>query len=373
MEKRKMEKINEEVSILGFGCMRFPQTKEGKIDREKSQIMLDTAIESGVNYIDTAYVYHDGESESFLGDALKKHDRSKLKIATKLPVWLVNNFDDADRLFKEHCDRLQTDYIDFYLLHALNRHSWNRLKKQNLLDWALKLKNDGKIKHLGFSFHDEYEVFEDIIKSFDWDFCQIQYNYMDKDEQAGDKGYELAKELNIPLVIMEPIKGGALANLPDSFTEIFKKVDSESSNASWALRWVASHSNVKVVLSGMSTLEQVKDNIKTFENFKLIDIEESEAIKKVSEEFKKRVKNGCTECGYCMPCPNGVFIPRNFNLWNQLAMFNNPIAVKYQWMDIEKEQGAGNCIECGECEPKCPQKISIIEDLKKVNAEMQNL
>lgn len=373
MEYRKLEKLGVEVSLLGFGCMRFPLTQDGKIQQDEAQKMLDLAIESGVNYIDTAYVYHGGESESFLGKALKKHDRSKINLATKLPVWEVKTLEDADRLFNEQCEKLQTDYIDFYLLHALNRHTFKKLLSQNVIEWAMKLKEQGKIKYLGFSFHDEYNVFEEIIKAHDWDFCQIQYNYMDQNEQAGTKGYELAESLGIPMVIMEPIKGGALANLPDSFTEIFKKVNPDYSNASWALRWVANHPNVKVVLSGMSTYEQVEDNLKTFETFKPINEKEAEAIKLVSDEFRKRVKNGCTECGYCLPCPNGVFIPRNFNIWNQLAMFKNPTAVKFQWADLEESQKAGSCVECGECESKCPQKISIIENLKEVAKEMAAL
>jgi len=373
MEYRKMEKLGVDVSLLGFGCMRFPLGEGGKIDESEAQKMLDLAIESGVNYIDTAYVYHGGESEKFLGKALKKHDRSKLHIATKLPVWMVKTLDDADRLFKEQCDRLQTDYIDFYLLHALNRHTFKNLQSQKVIEWAMKLKKEGKIKNLGFSFHDGYDAFEEIIKAHDWDFCQIQYNYMDQNEQAGTKGYELAESLGIPMVIMEPIKGGALANLPDSFTEIFKKINPDASNASWALRWVASHPNVKVVLSGMSTFDQVTDNLKTFNNFKPIDSEEAVAIKQVSEEFRKRVRNGCTECGYCLPCPNGVFIPRNFNIWNQLAMFKSSMAVEFQWADLPEEQRAGSCVECGECEAKCPQKISIIENLKQVAKEMAAL
>lgn len=373
MEYRKMEKLGLDVSLLGFGCMRFPLAEGGKIDQAEAQKMIDKAIESGVNYIDTAYVYHGGESEKFLGNALKKHDRSKLYIATKLPVWEVKTLDDADRLFKEQCNRLQTEYIDFYLLHALNRHAFKTIQSLKVIEWAMKLKEQGKIKYLGFSFHDGYDAFEEIIKAHDWDFCQIQYNYMDQNEQAGTKGYELAESLGVPLVIMEPIKGGALANLPDSFTEIFKKVNTEESNASWALRWVASHPNVKVVLSGMSTYDQVTDNLATFENFRPINEAEETAVKQVSDEFRKRVKNGCTECGYCLPCPNGVFIPRNFNLWNQLAMFKSPVAIKFQWEDMDDKQKAGNCVQCGECEPKCPQKISIMDNLKEVAKELNSL
>lgn len=373
MEYRKMGVSQKDVSLLGFGGMRFPVNEDGSIDELEAEKMLDRAYNSGVNYFDTAYIYHGGASEPFMGKVMKKYDRSSFNLATKLPVWMVKNTEDADRIFKDQCEKLQTDYIDFYLLHALNSHAWENVKKQGILEWAVNLKREGKIKNLGFSFHDGFPAFEKIITSHDWDFCQIQYNYMDQNEQAGNKGYELAEKLGIPLVIMEPVKGGSLANLPDSFSEIFRSVDSSASNASFAFRWVGSHPNVKVVLSGMSTMEQVEDNIKTFSDFMPIDEEDENAIQLVSEEFRKRVKNGCTECFYCIPCPNGVLIPRNFNLWNQLAMFKEPTAISFQWFELPEEQRAGNCVECGECETKCPQKISIMQDLKEVAMEMGKL
>ena len=211
MEKRKMEKLGIETSLLGFGCMRFPKRADGEIDEEQAQKMLDRALEAGVNYIDTAYPYHDGKSEPFVGRALKKHDRSSYYLATKLPVWLVNSVEDAERIFAQQLERLQTDYIDFYLLHAMNKGMWDKMLKLGVVDFCQRLKDEGKIRYLGFSFHDSYEVFEEMIGAHDWDFCQIQLNYMDAEEQAGMKGYLLTEQKQIPLVIMEPVKGGSLA------------------------------------------------------------------------------------------------------------------------------------------------------------------
>lgn len=211
MEKRKMEKLGIETSLLGFGCMRFPTTPEGGIEEKEAERMLDRAISAGVNYIDTAYPYHDGESEPFVGRALKKYDRSSFYLATKLPMWAVNSLDDAKRIFAEQLERLQVEYVDFYLLHALDKSKWDKAKELGIVEYCENLKKEGKIRYLGFSFHDSYDVFEEIITARAWDFCQIQYNYMDTQEQAGDKGYALSEKLGVPMVIMEPIKGGSLA------------------------------------------------------------------------------------------------------------------------------------------------------------------
>ena len=238
MEKRKLEKLGIETSLLGFGCMRFPTTPDGKIDEAEAERMMDKAIASGVNYIDTAYPYHNGESEPLVGKVLKKYDRSSFYLATKLPLWAVKSVDDAKRIFEEQLQRLQTDYIDFYLLHAVNKEKWEEMKALGVVDYCAKLKEEGKIRYYGFSFHDDYEVFDEIIRYRDWDFCQIQYNYMDTEEQAGDKGYALAESMGIPLVIMEPIKGGSLANFSDDINAKFREMDPDKSIASYALRWV---------------------------------------------------------------------------------------------------------------------------------------
>lgn len=370
MEKRKLEKLGIETSLLGFGCMRFPTNAEGKIDEARAQEMLDKAIASGVNYIDTAYPYHNGESEPFVGKALQKYDRSSLYLATKLPVWLVKSVEDADRIFKEQLDRLQTDYVDFYLLHAMNKARWDEMVALGVVDFCEKLKAEGRIKYLGFSFHDSYAAFEEILCARDWDFCQIQLNYMDVNEQAGLKGYRLTEERNVPLVIMEPIKGGSLAVFADDITDKLRALDDRASTASFALRWVGSLPNVKVILSGMSTMEQVEDNLHTFTEFKPLSEQEKQTIDEVVEILNSRVQNGCTGCGYCMPCPAGVNIPANFSAWNTYHMYQNYNVVGWKWEhEIGDKAQAKNCIKCGKCEAQCPQKLAIRADLEKVQAD----
>ena len=371
MEKRKMEKLNIETSLLGFGCMRFPTTPDGEIDEPAAEKMLDKAIAEGVNYIDTAYPYHGGKSETFVGRVLQKYDRGSFYLATKLPVWLVNTLEDVDRLFEEQLKKLQTDYIDFYLLHALGKERWDKMKEIGCLEHLEKLRAAGKIKYIGFSFHDSYEVFEEIINYRDWDFCQIQLNYMDTNEQAGLKGYELTAEKKIPLVIMEPVKGGSLAVFAEDIMTKFREIDAESSAASFALRWVGSLSNVKVILSGMSSMEQVKDNLNTFRAFKPLSEKEQETIAQVKDTLCSRVQNGCTGCRYCMPCPAGVDIPGCFRTWNTYHMYQNYNTVSWSWEnDLGDKKQAKNCVKCGKCEQVCPQKLSIRDDLAKAQADL---
>ena len=327
MEKRKLEKLGIETSLLGFGCMRFPTLPDGKIDEAEAERMLDKAIASGVNYIDTAYPYHNGESEPLVGKVLKKYDRSSFFLATKLPLWAVNSVDDAKRIFEEQLQRLQTDYIDFYLLHAVNKEKWDAMKELGVVEYCAKLKEEGKIRYYGFSFHDDYEVFDEILHYRDWDFCQIQYNYMDTQEQAGDKGY--------------------------------------------ALRWVGSHPNVKVILSGMSTMDQVEDNLKTFQDFSPLSEAEDKEIESIVTELRSRVQNGCTGCRYCMPCPAGVNIPGNFKVWNDYHMYRTYDHVKWSWeKELKEEEKAKNCIKCGKCETLCPQKLSIRDNLVQVQKDL---
>lgn len=371
MEKRKLEKLGIETSLLGFGCMRFPTTPDGKIDEPEAEKMLDKAIASGVNYIDTAYPYHNGESEPFVGKTLKKYDRDSFFLATKLPVWLVNSVDDAKRIFEEQLERLQTDHIDFYLLHALGKERWEAIKEQGILDFCEQMRAEGKIRYLGFSFHDDYDVFEEILTYREWDFCQIQYNYMDTGEQAGDRGYALAEKLGVPMVIMEPIKGGSLAGFSEDINARFAAMDPDSSIASFALRWVGSHPNVKVILSGMSTMKQVEDNLNTFGEFRPLSDGEKAEIEDIVKELRSRVRNGCTGCRYCMPCPAGVDIPANFRVWNTYHIYRTYDHVKRAWEnDIKDEEKAKNCVKCGKCEKLCPQKISIRDNLVCVQNDL---
>ena len=371
MEKRKLQKLGIETSLLGFGCMRFPLTPEGKINETESQKMLDKAIASGVNYIDTAYPYHGGESESFVGKALKKYDRSSYFLATKLPLWKVNTLEDVDMIFQEQLAKLQTDYIDFYLMHAINKERFANMLKIGCIEKLEQMKAEGKIRYLGFSFHDDYETFEKVLNYRDWDFCQIQLNYMDANEQAGLKGYQLAEEKGVPVVVMEPVKGGSLAAYAEDITGRFRSLDPEASVASFAMRWVGSLPNVKVILSGMTTMEQVEDNLKTFSSFRPLSEKEHREIDEIVKLINSRVQNGCTGCNYCMPCPAGVNIPMNFRVWNTYHMYQNYGMVERRWEDeLGDAAQAKNCVKCGKCEQACPQKLSIREDLAKVQTDL---
>ena len=371
MEKRRFAKLGIDVSLLGFGCMRFPTGADGKIDQQQAEEMMDKAIQNGVNYIDTAYPYHNGESETFVGKVLKKYPRDSFYLATKLPTWFINTVEDVDKYFNEQLQKLQVEYFDFYLIHALNKGSFEKMVQIGCVKRLEELKAAGKIRFLGFSFHDGYEAFEEILNYRDWDFCQIQLNYMDIDEQAGMKGYKLAEEKGIPLTIMEPVKGGSLASFGDDIMEVFHEVRPGASAASFALRYVATLPDILTVLSGMSNMEQVEDNLKTFTDFVPMEEKEYRAIDKVKAIMNSRIQNGCTGCRYCMPCPFGVDIPGNFSVWNRYHMYQNYYVVNWQWENMGKDgKQAKNCKECGKCEKICPQHLPIRADLKKVQEDL---
>ncbi len=374
MEYREMKKDGIKPSLLGFGCMRFPLLENGKIDRVQSEAMMDVAIKAGVTYIDTAYPYHEQESELFVGEVMKKYPRDSFYLATKCSLWYIDSHEDAIKMFENQLERLQVDYVDFYLLHSLSKELWDKVLRLDVLSYLLEKKKQGKIRQLGFSFHDEYEVFEEIIRYTDWDFCQIQLNYIDTEIQAGMKGYALAKELGIPLVIMEPIKGGTLARLSEDMEEKFKQIHPDWSLSSWALRWVASLDNVKVILSGMSTMEHVTDNLNTFTDFTVLNDVEQATVSEVAHMIHSRKKNGCTGCNYCMPCPFGVNIPRNFRIWNDYGVFGDIKKAKARYFThCPPEQRSDMCQWCGACEPLCPQSIPIREDLKRMTEEINQL
>jgi uncharacterized protein len=371
MEKRKFEKLGIQTSLLGFGAMRLPVTADGKIDEPLAEKMIDKAIAAGVNYIDTAYPYHNRESEPFVGKVLNKYARDSYYLATKLPQWFVNSLDDAKRIFNEQLARLDKEYVDFYLIHALNGPAFDKMVSLGVVTYLEELKAQGKIKFLGFSFHSTYEDFEHILTYRDWDFCQIQYNYMDTEEQAGDRGYALAEKLGIPLVIMEPVKGGALAVLSPDLDQKLKTLNPTATPSSYAFRWVGSHPNVKVILSGMTSMEQVEDNLHTFEHFKPLSDSERSVLKEIRSIMESRNGNGCTGCRYCMPCPSGVDIPACFKAWNKYRMYQNYMSVQFEWEHVIKAENKPDaCIQCGTCETLCPQHLNIREDLEKVQAEL---
>lgn len=359
--------LNNNVSLLGFGCMRFPTTKDNKIDEDKASEMLDYAISHGVNYLDTAYPYHNGDSERFLGRYIKKYDRKSFYLASKFPIWLANKKEDIRKLFFEQLDKLQVSYLDFYLVHAMNKDRLEKLKELNLFEELNKLREEGYIRYIGFSFHDEYNVFEEILTSYPWDFCQIQYNYLDTDIQAGDKGVALATKLNIPLIIMEPLKGGNLSNFAPNINELFYKLDKNKSISSYAFRFLYSKKIIKVILSGMSSLDQVKDNIDTFSNMSVLNEAEEELLLKVKDLELKKLKIPCTNCKYCLPCPFGVNIPLNFKIYNDYFKYNNLVVTKQEYSHLNEKEKSINCKNCKSCLNKCPQHLNIPEFLKEIS------
>lgn len=372
---RKFGKTNEEVSILGFGCMRLPLLPGGdatQIDEEQAIKLVRHAIDEGVNYIDTAYPYHGtgmgqgGQSEPFVGRALKDGYREKVKLATKLPSWLIKTREDMDKYLNEQLERLQTDHIDFYLVHAIGAHTWTTLKEAGVAEFLDQALRDGRIKHAGFSFHDKLDLFKEIVDYYDWSFCLIQYNYLDEGFQAGKEGLQYAHQKGLGIAIMEPLRGGKLANsIPDDVQTVFDQGDVQRTPAEWALRWLWNQPEVSVILSGMGSMEQVTQNIKSASDAEpnSLSPQEVELLDQVKRVFKEKIKVNCTTCGYCLPCPVGVNIPGNFTFYNNLHMFGREEGYRL-W--LTEQQRSSSCVECGECETHCPQGIEIREELKKV-------
>lgn len=356
------------VSALGYGCMRLP-TKGGHIDEPETEKLFMRAYEAGINYFDTAYPYHNMESEPFVGRFFSRLPRDTFYLATKFPSWKPATLEEAKDIFEFQMKNLRTDHIDFYLIHALNQERWDKINELGIPQLLEEYQRQGRITKLGFSFHDSYEVFEKIIRSRKWDFCQIQFNYMDTQIQAGEKGLRLAQELDIGVVVMEPVKGGALAKLPREVAAPFRALSPNDSDAAWALRFVADYENVKVILSGMTTLGQLEDNLYTLSEPKPLSEAEREAVGSVVEALRSRTNNGCTGCRYCMPCPNGVNIPEMFHIWNEHARYKSDMSAKNAYLFVPKEERADQCIACGACLSMCPQGIDIPGDLRKITDE----
>lgn len=383
MQYRTLGKTNEKVSVLGYGCMRLPVINGDvtNIDEEKAIEMIHHAIDKGVNYIDTAYPYHGtgmargGESEPFVGRALKVGYREKVNLATKLPSWLIKTREDMDKYLNEQLERLQTDKIDFYLVHALNKGVWDNLKKLGIADFLDSAVKDGRIRYAGFSFHDDLNVFKEIVDYYDWSFCQIQYNYLDENFQAGTEGLKYAADKGLGVVIMEPLRGGKLVrDLPDAVTGAMEKAEIKRSSAEWALRWVWNHPEVSVVLSGMNVMDNINENLRIADEALpgSLTEKELEIMDNVIKAYRARTKVNCTGCHYCMPCPAGVNIPKNFTLYNQYYMLATPqtegeLKAHYNIFTNESER-ADKCRECGKCESHCPQGLKIRQELKNVRA-----
>lgn len=374
---RKFGKTGLEVSALGFGCMRLPIIKDGsdshgidgEIDEKKAAEIIHYAIEKGVNYIDTAFTYHGGNSEAFLGEALKGGYREKVHLATKLPSWMVQTREDMDKYLNEALRRLQTEYIDFYLVHAINIQFWPNLVKNGLFDFLDSALADGRIRYAGFSFHDDFSLFKEVVDAYPWSFCQIQYNYLDESYQAGKAGLKYAADLGLGVVIMEPLRGGRLAsNIPPDVQRIWGQSEIKRSPAEWALCYLWDQPEISVVLSGMNEMEQVEENIQTAGSTHIgnLTAEEKVLIERVKNIYHSKMKVNCTSCRYCMPCPSGVNIPGCFAMFNNAHMMEDIAAYKSNYnIQIKPVNRASNCIECGQCEEACPQGIPIRDMLKE--------
>jgi hypothetical protein len=371
---RKMKKAEPELSILGFGCMRLPAKENGQIDEDQATGMIRYAIDHGVNYVDTAYPYHNGESEPVVGRALSGGYREKVHLATKLPSWLIRTREDMDTYLDEQLGRLRTDHIDFYLVHGLNRPFWENLSALGVTDFLTDALEDGRIRYAGFSFHDNAALFKEIVKSYDWTFAQIQYNFMDEHYQAGTEGLEYAAKRGLGIVVMEPIRGGLLARELPGISEIWKRAKVRYLPAEWALRWVWNHPEVTVALSGMSTPEQVRQNVDLADSGLPDSLTRSELslFGKVRKELEKRITIPCTGCRYCTPCPHGVSIPECFEYYNRGHMYDDAEQTREIYSLFlggffdGTPHYASLCQECGECEEKCPQSLPIRKNLKEV-------
>ena len=364
MEERQFKGLKSKVSLLGFGCMRFPTLENGEVDFDESKRMVDYAVSKGVNYIDTAYPYHGGKSELIVRDIIKDYDRDKFFLANKLPLWDCKDNNDIDRIFHEQLVKCGVDYFDFYLIHAVNKERYTQVQELKVIEQLERYRTEGKIRNIGFSFHDDLPTFRKWVDLYDWDFVQIQLNYMDIHHQQGMTGYNILTEKGIPVIIMEPVKGGSLAKFNPDVEELLKEKNREASIASWAFRWVGTLPNVRTILSGMTTIEQVEDNINTFSNFIPLNEDELKLMGEVRNRLLDLSKVDCTSCNYCMPCPHGVDIPGNFRIFNHHSMYKNNKYTNWAYSNLEKKDASGDvCVDCGECLPKCPQQIEIPTDL----------
>ncbi|MEE0901774.1 MAG: aldo/keto reductase [Methanobrevibacter sp.] len=379
MQNRLIKKTGDEISPLGFGAMRLP-LKNGKINRELAKKQIYHAIDNGINFIDTAYLY--GDSETFLGEVLQGEYKDKVKLCTKLPSINVRKYEDMENILDEQLKRLQRDSIDYYLIHAVDLKTINRLLKRDLLEFINKAKREGKIKHVGFSYHGPKEEFEIIVDGYDWDVVMVQYNYFDENVQAGMEGIEYAASKGMGVFVMEPLKGGILAGkMPHDAEEIFRKANPNKSNAEWALEWVLNNRNVTCVLSGMNSFEQIDENIRIAENTAPLSMsfEDMETVELVKRVLRNSLKINCSTCGYCMPCPQGVNIPECMKIYNEKYLFEHKGFFNQSFMDyyqyvggiMGNEGNAGKCNGCGKCLRKCPQKLDIIAELKKVKKEFE--
>jgi predicted aldo/keto reductase-like oxidoreductase len=375
MNYRKDKKGNK-LSILGYGCMRFTK-RNGNTDIDKAEKEVMEAINNGVNYFDTAYVY--SGSEETLGEILKRNNcRDKIYIATKLPHYLIKSQKSLEKYFNEQLRRLQTDHIDYYLMHMLTDvKTWERLKSLGVIEWLKEKVESEQIRNVGFSYHGNTDMFIQLLDAYDWDFCQIQYNYLDEHSQAGRRGLEAANKKGLPVIIMEPLRGGRLVNLlPEKAKNIIKDNPRKRTPAEWAFRWLWNQPEVTCVLSGMNSIEMVQENIKVAKDVNAGDFteEDFDLIEQVKGEIKRNIKVGCTGCAYCMPCPKGVDIPGTFHSYNMMYAENKKNGRREYLMCTalrKNPSSASQCIECGKCEQNCPQHLEIRKELKNARRELE--
>ncbi|NLC33509.1 MAG: aldo/keto reductase [Clostridiales bacterium] len=376
MQKLPFTNLGFDVSRLGFGMMRLPTliSDEGKtvINRKEAIAMVRHAIDHGLNYVDTAYGYHDGESEIVTGLALKHGYREKVKLTTKLPQWLVHEAKDMDRLLDEQLKKLDVPYVDFYLIHALNRESFHKMQSLDYKSFLKRAKADGRIMHTGFSFHDDKDAFIEIVNDHDWDLAQIQLNYLDDEYQATVDGMYYAASRGIGIVCMEPLRGGAIANPPQNIREMMNSYDKQYSPVEWAFRYVSSFKEVCTILSGMSSMQQVEQNLEIFGRVTTNNLNDQDSafIKNLKKAYLERIAIGCTKCNYCQPCPQGVLIPDIFEAVNSAYMFDAPADFEHAYTQIIKRNGGAElCVACGQCEAACPQQLPIIQLLQDAAAK----
>ena len=369
--RRRYKNTGITVPLLGFGCMRLPSVSPDspEIDYPTAKKMIAEAMAAGCNYFDTAYMYHRGLSEKCLGDLLQEYPRDSYYLTDKMPVWFARSPSDMERIFKEQLSRCKTGYFDFYMLHSLGAANWKTAKKLKAYDFLLKKKREGKIRKLGFSFHDTPELLKEIVKAHQWDFVQLQLNYLDWELYRSREQYEIASAAGIPVIVMEPLRGGALATLSPDAAAILKKAEPNLSTASWAFRYLAGLPNVLCILSGMTRPEHVTDNIRTFTPVRTLSEDDRKTLDEALNVYRKHLAVPCTTCKYCMPCPVGVEIPKIFGLYNQYKISGNRWLFSNNYNSIPEDSRADACVNCGKCEKQCPQHIRIPVELKKIADE----
>lgn len=366
IDRRMIPALGKEISRLGYGGMRFPKNGD-EVDMDAAVQLLRKAYEMGINYFDTAMVYHKGESEKIFGKAFEPYPRDSYLIADKMSIWLCSDEEDMKARFYNQLKTLKTDYIDFYLVHSLNRNHYKKVKDLHCVEFLQQMKQEGKIKHLGFSFHDTYQVFTQILNDYTWDFVQIQLNYLDWHNQGAEQLYRELERRNLPVMVMEPVRGGYLATIDSERAKPFLELEPQRSIASWAIRWVESLPQVAVVLSGMSDLQQLEDNVATMTHFEPMNEQELAAIDRVVEEIRKVNEILCTGCRYCMDCPMGVDIPEIFSIYSQYKIFGKEKAFVQDYEEVvEHGNGAEHCVRCMACTTKCPQMIAIPDKLEMI-------